>query len=222
MSPIDIWPPFGLRVRTPRIELRYPNDEEIAELADRSAVVGIHDPASMPFAIAWTDVPPPQQQRNTLQFHWNTRASWQPSDWSCNFVVIVDGEIVGSQGAQATNFNVLRSAVTGSFLLISHQRRGIGKEMRAAILHLLFAGLSAEWAETAAFEDNEASLAVTRSLGYTLEGRHRMLSRGRAREQLAFRMPREAWQRQQRDDIEIIGLEPCLEMFGAAARAADA
>ncbi len=38
--------------------------------------------------------------------------------------------------------------------------------MRAAVLHLAFAGLEAEYADSDAFTDNAASLGVSRKLGY--------------------------------------------------------
>ncbi len=47
-----------------------------------------------------------------------------------------------------------------------------------ACLALAFDGLDAEFALTGAWHDNEASLGVTRSLGYVEEGRRRELRRG--------------------------------------------
>lgn len=44
--------------------------------------------------------------------------------------------------------------------------RGLGKEIRQAALHLIFAGFDADLAVTRAWHDNAASLAVTRSLPY--------------------------------------------------------
>ena len=43
-----IWPFAALRVTTPRLELRYPDDDDLVALAHLAAE-GIHDPASMPF-----------------------------------------------------------------------------------------------------------------------------------------------------------------------------
>lgn len=208
------WPMFGLRVRTPRLELRYPSDEEVAEIAERSVTEGVHDPAYMPFTIEWTDVPAPLQQRRSLQFHWGLRANWQPVAWTCNFAVFVDGRIVGTQSVEANDFDALRSVLTGSFLFLTEQGKGIGTEMRAAALHFAFAGLDAELAQTGAWEDNAQSLGVTRKLGYEMEGHRRLLSRGAPREMVGYRLTRATWETQRRDDITIEGLEPCLELFG--------
>jgi hypothetical protein len=62
------WPLFDLIVRTPRLELHYPNDDDGYALAELGAR-GIHDPTVMPFLFPWTDVAPPRQQRNTLQHY---------------------------------------------------------------------------------------------------------------------------------------------------------
>ena len=208
------WPLFGLVVRTPRVELRYPSDEEIAEIAERSVTEGVHEPSFIPFTIEWTDVPPPLQQRRSLQHHWSLRANWDPASWTCNLAVFVDGRIVGTQSAGAENFAVLRSVLTGSFLFLPEQGQGLGTEMRYAILHLVFAGLGADLATTGAWADNAQSLGVTRKLGYEPEGSRRALSRGVPREMMGFRLTRSAWEAHRRDDITIEGLEPCLELFG--------
>ena len=86
--------------------------------------------------------------------------------------------------------------------------------MRAAVVHLLFAGLGAEYALTGAFHDNAASLGVTRSLGYEEEGRRRALRRDTPDWLVGFRLPRAVWEERRRDDIVIEGLDPCLPMFG--------
>lgn len=52
------WPLFGLEIRTPLVTLRYLDDELAAELVVVAAG-GVHDPASMPFSIPWTDLPSP-------------------------------------------------------------------------------------------------------------------------------------------------------------------
>jgi hypothetical protein len=41
-----------LRVRTPRLELRLPREEELEDIA-ALAEAGIHPPDEMPFAVAW-------------------------------------------------------------------------------------------------------------------------------------------------------------------------
>ena len=90
--------------------------------------------------------------------------------------------------------------------------------MREAILHLAFAGLGAEEALSGAFEDNAASLATSRAVGYAENGEARGRRRDGSGRTIRFRMGRDAWERRRRDDIEIIGLEGCLDMFVGVAQ----
>ena len=81
-----------------------------------------------------------------------------PDKWTFSGAVIVDGHPVGVQDLSAESFATLRTVRTGSWLGMRHQGRGIGKEMRAAILHLAFAGLGAVEANSGAWHDNTRSL----------------------------------------------------------------
>jgi RimJ/RimL family protein N-acetyltransferase len=128
--------------------------------------------------------------------------------------VICDGVVVGSQGMDAAQFATLRTVNTGSWLGRAHQGKGIGKEMRAAILQLAFEGLGAVEAYSGAFEDNAASRAVSRALGYEENGSVVAIRREGSGRIINLKLPRENWQR--REDITIEGLEPCLELFGVA------
>ena len=207
------WPLFGLRVRTPRVELRYPDDDDVVALAELAGR-GIHDPDVMPFEITWTDVPSPELEQNSLKHYWLQRATWMPDDWKLPLAVVVDGEVVGTQAVHATQFAKRRVADTGSWLGRAHQGRGIGKEMRAAILHLIFAGLDADLAESGAWHDNAPSLGVSRSLGYEKNGEDVKMRRDVADRQVRLRLTRASWEERRRSDIEIEGLDPCRSMFG--------
>jgi hypothetical protein len=76
-------------------------------LADLAAL-GVHDPDVQPFTVPWTDVPPDERARSTMQYHWSRWGSWKPSDWALEFAVIRDGEVVGTQGIGGRDFAVLR------------------------------------------------------------------------------------------------------------------
>ena len=208
-----IWPLFGLRVRTPVLELRYATDEDLAEMAEVAAA-GVHDPATMPFNNAWTDVAPPRLQINVLLHSWQARGSWSTTSWHLPLAVVVDDAVAGVQAATAKDFPTVREVVTGSWLGESYQGRKLGTEMRHAILHLAFEGLGATQACSGAFDDNASSLGVSRKLGYEPDGRRQVVRRGAAAWQTALRLSRERWDAQRRDDIEIVGLEPCLDLFG--------
>lgn len=212
----SIWPMIGLRLRTPWLELRWPSQDDLEALAGL-AVAGIHDPGRQPFTIAWTDVPPPELARDILQYQWGRWAAWQPSDWTLELAVVADGTVVGQQGISARDFAIRREVSSGSWLGRDHQGQGIGTQMRAAILHLAFAGLGAEHAVSGAYEDNTASLGVSRKLGYRDDGIEVHAVRGRPAVLRRLRLDRAAWQAAASVPVEVAGLEPCLPHFGLAS-----
>lgn len=217
---VSTWPLFDLVVRTPRLELRLPHDDELVALA-AAARRGIHPPDEMPFLIPWTRAEPPEFERGFLQFHWRMRGAWKADDWNLPLATFLDGEPIGSQGIGAESFRLLRVVSTGSWLEQAHQGRGLGKEMRAAVLELAFVGLGADIATTEAMEGNESSQGVTRALGYEPNGVSRVVVEGKARTQLHFRLERERWLARRPFEAEIEGLDGCLDLFGAGPEAPD-
>lgn len=209
-----IWPLFDLGVSTPRLSLRYVTDSLAVQLADL-AVCGIHDPASMPFSEPWTDVDPPELQRNTLRYFWRCRADTSDQGWTLNLATFDHREQpIGLCSLSATRFPLSRTATTGSWIGRSHQRRGLGTEMRHAALHLLFVGLRAEHAHTRAWHDNTASLAVTHRMPYTQGQSAEEQRRHQPDTMLTFSMSRDQWQTVRRRDIELHGVTPVLEFLG--------
>ena len=211
-----VWPLFDLVVRTPRLELRYLDDNLCTELAVLAAQ-GIHDPEFMPFAMPWSDATSPELERGLLQYQWRCRAETTPSHWNLNFATIVGGVVIGSTSLFTNDYPVLRQFETGSWLGRRHQGKGFGKEMRLASLHLGFAGFHAELATTGAYADNGPSLGVTASLGYTEAGRRRVVRRTAPAEMIGFRMSRDHWEQQlRRADIELFGVEAARDLLGIA------
>jgi RimJ/RimL family protein N-acetyltransferase len=210
------WPLFDLRVVTPRLELRYPDDDLVAAIAERSAEE-IHDPSSMPFSTPWTRTPKADLPRSSMQHLWKQRAELSPGDWSLPLCVTVDGEPSGIQVIGAKHFAITRSVSTGSWLVRRAQGQGLGKEMRAAVLHLAFAGLDAQEAHTEAFADNPRSIGVTTSLGYEPAGSYADAREGAHVRHLRFLLTRDRWQAIRRDDIELSGVGACLAVLGAAS-----
>ena len=210
------WPLYALRLTTPRLELRLPDDEDIVELF-AAARAGIHPPGEMPFGIPWTDgIEQPGALERFLSFFWTARGAVTAQKWQLPFAVVSDGSILGIQELLAEDFAGSRSVSSGSWLTTSAQGRGLGVEMRAAVLQLAFAGLGALEAQTSAWVDNPASQRVSLHLGYVHEGQQLLARRGEPTAHLRYRLTREAWQRNRFDGIEIHNLEPCLPMLGAA------
>jgi RimJ/RimL family protein N-acetyltransferase len=206
----------GLRLQTSALELRWPSQDDLDGLADLAAV-GVHDPGMQPFKAAWTDASPDERALETLQYHWSQWGSWKPSDWTLEFVVLRDGVVVGKQGIGGRDFAVLREVHTGSWLGLGYQGQGIGSQMRAAVLHLAFEGLGAQHAVSEAFDDNPASLGVSRKLGYRDDGVEWCTVRGRPTLSRRLRLTRADWQAARTVPVQIHGLEPCLPHFGLPA-----
>jgi hypothetical protein len=72
-------------------------------------------------------------------------------------------------------------------------------------------------AVSAAFEDNAASLGVSRKLGYRDDGIERHLVRGRRALTRRLRLTRADWQATRTVPVQIHGLQPCLPHFGLPA-----
>lgn len=208
------WPLLDLRIKTPRLELRAPTEGDFVELVD---VIrgGVHDVATMPFLVPWTDAPSPALERGSMQWWWRQWAEWSPEHWHLTAAVFVDGRPVGVQDLGAEQFRATRTVTTGSWLGLPYQGQGLGTEMRSAVLHLAFDGLGAVEAYSGAWADNAPSLAVSARLGYVPNGEQLLLRRGQPARQIGLRLTRAIWEHHRRDDIEIEGLEACREMFGA-------
>lgn len=209
------WPLFDVVIRTSRLELRLPTEDELVQLLEL-AKGGIHPAEEMPFGFAWTDLPSPQFERNFMQYHWGTRGSWKPELWTLDLAVWVDGTLVGTQGLHGENFPVMRTVGTGSWLGRAYQRKGIGREMRSAVLAFAFDHLGAERATSDVFVDNHRSQGVSRALGYIDNGRTWLAPRGVAREEIRFLMTAEMWRSRDRLGTTVGGLDACRDMFGIA------
>ena len=158
---------YELRLRTPRLELRLPAPEELEALYTVAAA-GIHPPDEMPFAVAWTD---DLTREGFLDYHRHSLTSWTPRSWKIDFGTWVEGVLVGVQGFGATGFAESRTIATGSWLGARHQGRGIGTEMRAALIELAFRHLGADAVTSGVFEASIASRRVSEKLGYRIVGR---------------------------------------------------
>ncbi len=213
---IEIEPLFGLRLRTPRLEIRLPADDELIALAG-VAERGIHPPETMPFRVPWTDgAGSPSFVDDFLAFHLGAREGWRSESWSLLLGVWLGEEPIGAHDARGENFGAERRIETGSWLGRSFQGQGLGTEMRHAVLHLGFAGLGARTAVSGAFEDNAASARVSEKLGYVAAGEAFQEPRGVPQRELIFKLERERWAAQEHPPVELDGLEACRALFGVS------
>jgi RimJ/RimL family protein N-acetyltransferase len=195
--------------------LRLPTDDDFPDLLD-AVDAGIHDPDTMPFSIPWTDVEPGARRISAVQHWWGNRANWSADNWNLNLAVFRDGCAIGIQALMAKKFATLREVETASWLTLREQRKGFGKEMRAAVLQLAFEHLNAEIARTGAFVDNLASASVSRAIGYRESGRARQLRRGTPDVIVNFELTREDWlqRRESLPRATVVGFDRARPMFG--------
>jgi len=208
MSLADVWPLFRLRVTSPTVRLVVPGETELAVLAGLAAD-GVYDPqnrflARSPVA-GWDGGESPQAELSFLRYYWASLADWSPQRWNLLFAVFSGEECVGVQEIGAQDFALTRTVSTGSWLAAEYQGRGLGREMRAAVLQLAFE-LGADRAESAVWSDNGPSLGVSRALGYRSNGATVRAYRGRRLEQVNLVLDRSDWA--QRLDITVTGLDP--------------
>jgi RimJ/RimL family protein N-acetyltransferase len=200
---------WDLRVRTPRLELRLPTEDELVELF-RVAEGGIHPPEEMPFFVPWTD---DLRLDAFVEYHRDTWAAWRPEQWLLNLFTFLDGRPIGSQGVGAEEFAVRREVETGSWLGAQYQGRGLGMEQRAAVLELAFAHLGAEVAVSGSIVHNRSSQRVSEKLGYRVTGTRTIAPRGDPVEHFDYRLERDEWSCP--IPVEVEGIKPALPLFGA-------
>ena len=200
---------FDLRLRTAQLELRLPSDDELFELAQRA-------PADLETDPAW----PGPVDTFVLQWFWRALGTWKTEQWRLPLAVWINGSPspVGFQELEAENFAVLRTVESSSWLVHEVRGRGLGKEMRAAVLALAFDGLGAEVATSGAWDTNEASLGVSAALGYVDNGwqRHERPGEGEAGVMRRVVLERGNWDGA-RWPTTIEGLDGCRSWFGGAS-----
>ncbi|GAA1821112.1 GNAT family N-acetyltransferase [Nesterenkonia flava] len=176
----ELWPPFGLRIVSPRLMLRVLREADFPQYV-AAATAGVCRTERNPFSYAWNEKTPAGLVRNSLPFIWSTRASIGPEDWHLPLGVFLreegaeGGTLIGMQDCFARDWTVLRRISSGSWLRTDQQGRGYGTEMRAAMLLWAFDYFGAEHAESAAYDWNVPSHRVSEALGYRVTGTRRVV-----------------------------------------------
>ena len=208
-----IWPPCGLTISTPRLELRLPVGEEIVALA-RVAARGIQSPREPHYQADWLYEGSPRVERSLLQRVYGDISGWHPADWSLGLTALLDGQPIGMQHIFAKHFAETRGFGSGVWLGMAFQGQGFGTELGRAVLKLGFDGLGGREAYIGAWADNRASRRMMEKLGYLPNGQYWQLRGGVGAQDWRMRLPRERWHSDEHADITIDGLAPCLELFG--------
>ncbi len=210
VQPSPYWPLDGLTLSLAELTLRPVTEADLDVLGDLLPLDLEMNPITpRPFGVA------EQVARGVAlrQEHWLRLGRWTPDSWTLDFLVSRDDRAIGVQELEAEDFRLLRTVETASFLVPGSRGQGLGKLMRAAVLTLAFEGLGAEVALTEAWSDNEASLGVSRSLGYLANGSVRHKREGNASEMPRFRMDLSDWRAVPRPEVAITGLDACWPWF---------
>lgn len=135
--------PLQVRVSTPRIGLVGATDDLLGQLQplvrDGKATA---DPAPFDDPMSLYEEDPAVRVHKWLQGVWRGRGSVTPESWRLSFAVVLDGQPVGMQELIGDHFDTYGTVVSVSWLSSDVRRRGIGTEMRQAILHLAFEALT--------------------------------------------------------------------------------
>ena len=91
----ELWPLFGLRIPTSRLELRLPTDMELPALA--AAARQIRDAGEPGYQRTWMYEPSPVMERRLLQQHWRDLAHWQPESWHLGLAAFRGNAPIGMQ-----------------------------------------------------------------------------------------------------------------------------
>ena len=206
------WPVFDLRLRVGELELRPMTEADLLPLAELLPDDVELDPAA-------TRYPGLSEAANRrvvgFQHYWTSYGSWRPERWRLPFCVRAGGELVGVQELEAEDFALLRTVDSASHLVVAARGRGIGRQMRRAVLALAFGPLRAQAAISSAWHDNHASLAVSRALGYRPNGESLHRREDRVDTMAHLRLSRSDWLAGGGGaGVEIEGVEPCLPYFG--------
>lgn len=204
------YPPLQVSVSTPHLELRGATDDLLEAL-----VPAVHngeadaDPPPYDDPMSLYEEDPNLRVHRWLEGVWRARGAVRAGNWRLPLVVLVEGRPVGVQDLIADDFTRFGTVVTFSWLAASARRRGIGREMRAAVLQLAFDGFGATEAASDAFEDNRGSNGVSEAMGYTRNGTDWGTRRGEAALLQRWRITRPDWEPHRRADIRLDGVEAC-------------
>ena len=196
----SMWPVSDLRLRLGDLLLRPLVESDLPLLG-----------AILPDDVELDPALSPDRSVALCHGYWRAQSQWSHQTWALSFLVQRGHQAVGVQVLEGTDFPLLRTVDSASWLVPAERGRGTGKAMRAAVLEFAFGCLEARAAVTSAWRDNEASLGVSRSLGYVPNGEHWHRRGDQADVMVHLRMTRADWAGV---GLAVEGFEECREMFG--------
>ena len=204
------WPLLDLRLRTGDLELAPLVEADLAEVVRLTPADLELNPTATRFAVDEST------HRGVVvhQEYWRSYGTWTTQAWRFHLAVRRDGALLGLQELEGNEFPLLRTVDTSSWLVESARGAGTGKAIRRAVLALAFDHLGAQAAITSAWHDNQASLGVSRSLGYRPNGES-FLARGDGVDTLVhLRMTLDDWRSAGgAPDVTATGVPEALPLF---------
>jgi RimJ/RimL family protein N-acetyltransferase len=204
---------FRLTLKTSRLVLRVPTEEEIEGLA-QVAANGIQKPGESHFHDdrlygSFEDI-----KKFLLEEIQKRATECDKEDWQLPFAIFYEGKPVGMVTMYSKQFYIAKGFGVSYWIGLPFQRKRIGTETVRTVLSLGFDGLGAREAYGGAWSDNIPSLRVMEKLGFIFNGEYWMVRQGKAVKDKRMRLPKEHWIKP--NDILIEGLESCLHILGAS------
>lgn len=209
------WPLFDLELTSARLVLKCTRDDHFDGLFE-AMHEGVHPPGVESASFPPTRLTGAELETFAAQSWWRNRSGWKPEDWWLDLTVFERSEPavpIGMQTIAGGDFPTRREISTASWLARSSQRRGLGREMRAAALHFAFGSLEAISAVSEAFPENIASQRVSEACGYLPDGVEIVDSTGGSFTLQRYRLPRTGWVGQS-EEVAVHGFESCAHLFG--------
>lgn len=206
------WPLFGLRLTCGEVTLQPIREADLDRLAELLPADSEHNPNAVMLKGLDLDA---NRRRIVLQTYWRDWGSWSVDSWTLNFRVAYRDRVVGVQALEAERFPELRTVDSSSWLAADCRRKGVGTAMRTAVLALAFDHLGAQAAITSARDDNQASLGVSRRIGYRENGVSLSRSPTGRCELRHMRLTRDEWvSASPSHPVVVSGLAECASYFG--------
>lgn len=152
--------------------------------------------------------------RRLKQSIWRHRGCWSVDDWALDFGVWRGGKPIGIQTLEGTNFPTDRTVDTASWIAKPLRGKGFGRQAREAVLAFAFGQLDAQRAITSALTTNDASLGVSRRLGYRDNGITPHDTGPGIVDLQHLVMDRTDWVTDDREAFVVNGFDTCRPFFG--------
>ncbi len=211
---MGIWPLHGIRLQAGEVHLRVARESDLDALAVLLPPDVEQDPAATRYAALDAGA---NRSAVLAQSYWRAMGLWSPADWALPFVVSAGGRVVGVQWLEGPDYPTDRTVDSSSWLVPEVRGRGLGIQMRRAALALAFGRLGAVAAISSAVVGNDASLGVSRSLGYAATHTSVLAHSGETLQHL--RLERTDWIAEGVGvGVEVVGVEAALPLFGLGER----